>query len=226
MPADIRTKAIILRRTNYREADRILNLITPEGKVSALAKAARKEKSRLAGGIELFTVADVVIHQSKSQGMGILTSAKMLKFYGGILADFDKLTLASDFLKKIAKFAENNDSPEYFDLLRQSLNALDKNIAQALVETWFYLNLSRINGEEINLVRDNTGENLSPDLRYNWDYAEKALRLHPSGQIGASEIKVARFLLANPLMLASSINQVAEIIPALKPIMQSVLENQ
>lgn len=226
MPSDLRTRAIVLRRTNYGESDRILNLITPEGKISALAKAARKEKSRLAGGIELFTIADVVIHQSKTHGMGILTSAKMLKFYGKILTDFNKLTLASDFLKKIARFADNNDSPEYFDLLKQGLNALDKDIQQALVEIWFSFNLSRINGEEINLIRDISGENLCPDVRYNWDFTEKALRPHPQGTIGAREIKVARFLLTNPLMLASSVNQIDITIPALKPIMQSVLANQ
>ena len=51
---DIRTKAFVLKRTNYREADRILNLITPEGKISAIARGARREKSKLAGGIEMF----------------------------------------------------------------------------------------------------------------------------------------------------------------------------
>lgn len=54
MPSDLRTQAIILRRTNYGESDRILGLITPHGKLSVLARGARKEKSRLAGGIELF----------------------------------------------------------------------------------------------------------------------------------------------------------------------------
>ena len=47
---DLSTKAIVLKRTNYDEADRILNLLTPEGKMSALARSVRKEKSRLAGG--------------------------------------------------------------------------------------------------------------------------------------------------------------------------------
>jgi len=49
-----KTKAIVLRRTNYGEADRIIQFITPVGKISAIAKGVRREKSRLAGGIELF----------------------------------------------------------------------------------------------------------------------------------------------------------------------------
>lgn len=47
---DVKTLAYVMRRTNYGEADRILNLITPEGKMSAIAKGVRKEKSKLAGG--------------------------------------------------------------------------------------------------------------------------------------------------------------------------------
>ena len=56
----LRTEAIILRRTNYGEADRILNMLTPQhGKVSAIAKGVRKAKSKLAGGLELFAVGYV-----------------------------------------------------------------------------------------------------------------------------------------------------------------------
>ena len=56
-----RTQAVVLRRTNYGEADRILQLLTPDGRRSVMARGVRKEKSKLAGGIELFAVSDVVI---------------------------------------------------------------------------------------------------------------------------------------------------------------------
>ena len=58
---DLRTKAIVLRRTDYGEADRILQLLTPSGKRSVIARGVRKEKSKLAGGIELFSVRGGVI---------------------------------------------------------------------------------------------------------------------------------------------------------------------
>ena len=77
---DYRTLGIILRRTNYGEADRILNIITPRGKISAIAKAARKSKSKLAGGIEMFAKVDLNLHQGKSE-FAIVTSAKMVKSY-------------------------------------------------------------------------------------------------------------------------------------------------
>ena len=43
---DIRTKALVLRRTNYGEADRIINFLTEQGVIAAIAKGVRKEKSK------------------------------------------------------------------------------------------------------------------------------------------------------------------------------------
>ena len=60
---EIKTSGYVVGRTNYSEADRILRIITPVGKVSAIAKGVRKPKSKLAGGIELLTLSDLVIHR-------------------------------------------------------------------------------------------------------------------------------------------------------------------
>src|SRR6266550_6261884 len=95
----IRTEAIILRRTNYGEADRILNLLTPEhGKISAIAKGVRKTKSKLAGGLELFATCDITVLRGKSD-MGTISSARLIKFYGDILKDYDRMQLAYELVK-------------------------------------------------------------------------------------------------------------------------------
>ena len=44
---DIKTIGYVMRRTNYGEADRILDIITPQGKIAAIARSARREKSKL-----------------------------------------------------------------------------------------------------------------------------------------------------------------------------------
>ncbi len=226
MPADLRTRAIVLRRTNYGETDRILNLLTPEGKVAALARGVRKEKSRLAGGIELFSVADVVIRygrntQTQSNPLGTLTSAKMLNFYHNILSDMSTLELASALLKKLDRAAEQTDNPAHFDLLDQSFAGLNRGDHLELVQTWFELNFARASGEEINLLCDISGQPLSPSEAYLWDPLEAALRPDPAGNIRAPEIKLARFLLSNPLRLAKNIENVATILPPLLPLAKS-----
>ena len=111
---DLRTEAIILHRTKYGETDRILNLLTPEGRKSCVAKGVRKEKSKLAGGIEMFTVSDIVIHESEKSDMGILTSAKMTKSYMNIISDLDRFELGSKIIKLANKVSESVDSPELF----------------------------------------------------------------------------------------------------------------
>lgn len=229
MPADLRTRAIVLRRTNYGESDRILNLLTPEGKIAAIARGVRKEKSRLAGGIELFSVADVVIRygrqaqgKTQNQPLGTLTSAKMLNFYSNILSDMSTLELASALLKKLDRAAEQTDNPAHFDLLSQSFAGLDRGDSLELVAAWFSLNLARASGEEVNLLCDVAGQPLSPEKTYFWDPLEAALRPDPAGNIRASEIKLARFLLANPLRLAKNIENVTVILPALLPIAKSL----
>lgn len=221
MSNDLRAKAIVLRRTNYGESDRILNLLTPEGKVSALARGVRKEKSKLAGAVEPFSVADVVIHQGHTE-LGILTSAKMLKFYNQILTDLNRLELAGIFLKKINLAAEQVSSPEHFSLLQQSLAGLNEYFALDLVETWFWLNFARISGEDINLIYDINGEKLSPNLAYYWDNSESALKFNPSGDIKSREIKLARFLLANPLSWATKIDNIEESLPSILKMAQAV----
>lgn len=212
MAADLRTRGIVLRRTNYGESDRILNLLTPEGKLAVLAHGARKEKSRLAGGIELFSVADIVVHQGRAK-LATLTSAKMLRFFGDILSDFDTLELAGAFLKKLDRVTEQVNSPEHFVLLTETLDGLNRHLSPDLVRTWFSLNLARINGEEVNLIRDAEGNELLPELAYMWDHTENALRSTPSGFIGAREIKLARFLLSNPLSRAEKIENITVLIP-------------
>ena len=49
--ADIKTEAIVLKRVNYNECDRIVTFLTPDGRVSGIANGARREKTKLAGGI-------------------------------------------------------------------------------------------------------------------------------------------------------------------------------
>ena len=55
-----KTIAIVLKRIDYGEADRIVTVLTPDaGKLSLMAKGARRVKSKLAGGIELLSTSEI-----------------------------------------------------------------------------------------------------------------------------------------------------------------------
>ena len=214
---DIRTLGYVLRRTNYGEADRILNIITPEGKISAIAKGVRKEKSKLAGGIEMFSRIDLNIHQGKDK-MGIVTSAKMLKYFGNILKDFSRTETAAMVLKTISVISDSSDSPDYYYMVDQTMEALDDNTNLDLIKIWFNFNLKKVSGEDINLYRDTDGQKLDSSKIYSWDFYEKALKENPSGDITANEIKIMRLVLTNKLKTVAKIKNIGELISPISAI--------
>ena len=208
---DVKTMGYVLRRTNYAEADRILNLITPHGKISAIAKGVRKEKSKLAGGIEMFTLSNYNIHLGRGE-FGVITSVKMQKYYGNIIKNFTKMELAAMMLKKISRTAENSDSSEYFEIIDQSLASLDMGDDDELTESWFLMRLGKAAGEEINLYRDADGEKLNPELRYFWNIGENSFVLHDNGDFGVNEIKMLRLLLTTDLNVAKRVKTTPEML--------------
>lgn len=207
----LRTFGYVLRRTNYGEADRILNILTPNGKIAAIAKGVRKEKSKLAGGIEMFSLIDFNIHQGKSE-LGIITGAKMIKYYGEILKDYNRMETVAMFLKKINLAAESSDSEEYFNILGQSLIWLNAGANVKLVEAWFLLNLSRAVGEEINLYRDDEDKKLEVGMRYVWDFQNNCFSKKAEGDFSENEIKMLRLIVTSDLEIILKIKASDEII--------------
>lgn len=193
------TQAIVLRRTNFGEADRIVDLLTPKGRMSVMARGVRREKSKLAGGIELFAVCDVVVGQGKGD-LGVLTSARAAVFYRHILEDYDRMQFAYEALAQIAKASSSLDEPEWYSVAAEVLAALDVlSVPLALVQTWFYVRVSALLGEELSVTRDYKGDVLQADGLYRYDSSEKALVPDERGTVTAEHIKILRLVSVKPL---------------------------
>lgn len=212
--ADIRTLALVLRRTNYGEADRILNLITPGGKVSAMVRGARKAKSRLAGGVEMFMLTELNLHFGRSE-IATVTSAKMVKYYGAILADYSRMELASMILRRIAGAAEDAEGPEFFAIAHECMEGLDGGADLGLVESWFLVRLLKVLGEEVNLYRDINGGKLNAELRYDYNVAEGAFCENVHGEYGVDEIKLLRFMTTMPLEIVMRVRGSEKCLPGI-----------
>jgi len=223
IPKDLKTHAFVLRRTNYGEADRIINLISPVGKIAVMAKGVRKPKSKLAGGIEMFSLTNVNLHFGKSE-MAVLTGAKMEKFYGEILKDLTRMELASEMLKKINKASDSVDSAGFFEILKSGLSALDSGCDIRLVDAWFNLNLMKIVGEEVNLYRDINGEQLKVDLKYSWNNMEMAFYPDDSGDIDANVIKILRLLISADLDVVRRIKHISNYVEVLNDFSKMVVK--
>ena len=206
-------KAIVLRRTNYQEADRILDLVTPLGKRSVIARGVRKEKSRLAGSVELLCESEIVLTKSNKSSLAILTSARLIRFYGNILKSYDRMTFAYDTLKNIGKAVNQIEEPEWYDLLNQVLSGLDDlKIDLRLIRVWFLLQYQKLLGNELNMLYDVNGEKLEKTKKYTYDYLERGLREDIGGKIDGNVIKFLRVVNNNSLDLVTKIGGIDSVL--------------
>lgn len=208
-----RTRAIVLRRTNYGEADRILKLLTPFGQASVIARGARREKSKLAGGIELFATSDITIHSGKGE-LGVLTSARLETFFAHILEDYDRLQFGYEVINAVSKASDTINEPAWFDVLEQVYKGLNEpNVPMQLTQVWFYMRYADLTGYELSLDRDVSGNKLTSEKSYMYDVSEKGLRPSEQGDIQADHIKYLRLIAAKPLLVVAQIGGVETILP-------------
>ena len=210
----IRTKAIVVRRTNYGEADRILEFLTPQyGKVSAIARGVRREKSKLAGGIELFARCDITLSSGRSSDLYILTGARLELFYGKIMSDYDHLQFGYEAIKQVSRAADTLDEPAFFDLLDQTFGWLnDEGIELRIIRTWFWLQLAILQGVGLNLSTDDNGMKLVEDAQYNFDIAQGVFVFTETGRFARDHIKVLRLLSAQSPPVAMQVTNLGGLI--------------
>lgn len=217
MKQQIVTKGIVLTRTNFGEADRILTVLTPDqGKLRLMAKGVRKVKSKLAGGIELFSVSDITFLPGKGD-IGTLVSSRMLGHFSHIVEDLNRTMLGYEILKRLNKATEDATESEYFSLLSKTLKALDDGLDLGLLEIWFDAQLLSLSGRQPNLSTDVVGEKLAADKRYSFDSEAMAFKAAEQGSFTAGHIKLLRLIfgLDNPAKLAQ-IEDANKLLPQCK----------
>lgn len=218
------TKAIVLSRTDFGEADRIISLLTPEvGKLRLVAKGVRKSKSKLAGGIELFSISDITYMQGKGD-LGTLISARLDVHYGNIVQDIERVQLGYDLIKLLNKITEDHPESEYFDLLAQSFTALDDpSIPVDLVRVWFEAALLRLGGHEPDLFSDTESRKLDQSKKYTFSFEDMAFADHPTGSFGADQIKFLRLVFAGhqPKSLMH-VQGTTALVAELKPLLENL----
>lgn len=191
----VRTTGIILARVDYGEADRILTVLTPDsGKRSLMAKGVRKVKSKLAGGIELFSTSEITYIPGRGS-IDTLVSTRLIHHYGHIVSDVERTMLGYELLQLLHKSTEDNPESDYFTLLDSAFAALDDvRIPLDLVRSWFYARLLALGGHAPNLQATPDGQALAVDARYEFDFDATAMREREGGAFGADEIKFLRLL--------------------------------
>ena len=187
------TLGIILSRTDFREADRILSVITPDhGKVRVLARGVRKVKSKLAGGIELFSVSQISFIVGRGE-IRTLTSSRLQKHYKHIVSDADRTMFGYEIIKLINRTTEDQAGQEYFELLDTTLEAIDDlAVGLDLIRLWLYLQLLKLGGHSPNLKTDSSNSKLEEKQKYSFNLDKMAFSPSTSRRFNAQHIKLLR----------------------------------
>jgi DNA repair protein RecO (recombination protein O) len=120
-----RVDAVVLRHSDYGEADRLLTLFTRQlGKTRAIAKGARKIASRKAGHIEPFT--HVRLQLAKGKDMFLITQADTVDAYLPLRDDLVLTSHAAYVLELLDRFSyeDHTEHPSTFRLLTETLTRL------------------------------------------------------------------------------------------------------
>ena len=148
------TSAIILRRVEYGDYDLILSFLTVDkGKISAIAKSAKKSTKRFAGVLEQFSILQIVCSTGRRKGLPVLQEAVLVKPFPGIRADIEKTAYASYWAELIDSWSEEGQHQEdLFRLFHYVLVQLDQaEMLPAVLSIVFQLRLLKLSGYRPNL---------------------------------------------------------------------------
>lgn len=119
---------LVLHRLNLGEADKILTLYTREhGKLSAVAKGARKGNSRLSGATELYTKSRLLL--ATGRNLDIITQCEIADSYPRLRGDLERLTRATyvcELLNALSLERDASTSTEIFDLTSAALSLMQE----------------------------------------------------------------------------------------------------
>ncbi|MFN2465266.1 MAG: DNA repair protein RecO [Candidatus Dormibacteria bacterium] len=127
-------EAVVLRKVDYGEADRILTLLTRErGKVPAIAKSVRKAKSRMSGQLDVFAHGTMLLAEGKT--MDVVTQFQRITENSALGADLRRAAVASVVVEVADKIMEErHEAPEMFSLVVESLRLLSDRQTPPLME--------------------------------------------------------------------------------------------
>ena len=200
-----RTRAIVLKRREQGEADRVITVFTPGmGKRTFMARGVRKPASRKAGHLEPFTHTALMLAKGKT--WDIITAAETVTSFRILREDLDRAAHAYYFSELIDVFTQEQDShPEVFDLLLQSLEWLETSPDPAILARWFELRLLRLVGFQPQLFHCvDCGDEIEPVTNYfSLEQGGVLCPRHGEGVRGAEPIavgtlKVLRYLQSQP----------------------------
>ena len=144
----VTTEAVVLRTVAYREADLIVTIYTRDrGRLSALARSARKSRKRFGACLGLFTVSRVDLTSRRSAELWTMASAQLVRTFGTLASDMACYAHAS-YGTELARELTPVEVPDerVFDLLIELYNELESRGASVTMLRAFELQMLELVG--------------------------------------------------------------------------------
>jgi DNA repair protein RecO (recombination protein O) len=127
------TRALLLKRVEYGDADLVLTLFTEKlGRVSALARAARRSQRRFGGGIEPLHTLEVRLEDRQKNELSLLREARIVTPRPGLTLSLERMKAAGRALGWVRSAAPaHTPEPELWVLLEALLDELGRKDAVA-----------------------------------------------------------------------------------------------
>jgi DNA repair protein RecO (recombination protein O) len=122
----VTTDAIVLRSYNLAESDRIVICLTrSSGLVRAVAKGARRMKSRFGAALEPFTLVKLSLHEKENRELMTVSSAEILESHFDLSGNFESAEVLAYMGEMVAEFAPPHETDErLFRMLSACVDAL------------------------------------------------------------------------------------------------------
>lgn len=168
IPHSIRVEAVVLRHSDWGEADRLLLLYSREqGRLRAIVKGARKITSRKAGHLEPFT--RVQLQLARGRDLWIVTQAETVEAYLTVRAELTRTGYAAYALELLDRFSyeEESPNPAVYRLLSETLERLGAETDPQLAVRYYEIRLLDFLGFRPHLFEcANCGAQIEPEDQY------------------------------------------------------------
>ncbi|HEY8343951.1 MAG TPA: DNA repair protein RecO [Bacillota bacterium] len=137
----VQTEGIVLRSRPFGEADKVLTILSKEhGKLEAVAKGARRPRSRLVGAAQPFSYLKILLFTGRS--LDQLSQAEIVKSFSTLRDDLTKMAYASYWSELADSFLPwREPNPELFLFFLAGLVVLERAEDPVLISRAFELRL-------------------------------------------------------------------------------------
>jgi DNA repair protein RecO (recombination protein O) len=176
----VSSPAILLRRTDYGDYDLIIVFLTrSHGKLTVMAKSAKRSVKRFGGLLGLFSLVEIVWAEPRRTGLPLLQEATLDRALSRLGPDITRTALASYWGEIVNQWCEEGRAQMHlYHLLREALLALDEgNIPPHVLSMAFQVKFLSLAGLFPALsgchrcrrgMADIEGERLAFDVRTGW----------------------------------------------------------